>query len=253
LFFAHNALDFALDLNAARPAGWLDFLGQLWPDDRPSIDTLQEFFGYLLTTDTRQQKALLLVGPKRSGKGTILRVLRGVVGPENVAGPPLGSLGTNFGLWPLLGKPVAIISDARLSGRTDTAVVTERILSITGEDALTIDRKNLQPVTLKLPTRFVICTNELPRLGDASGALASRFIMLRLKRSWYGKEDHTLSGRLLTELPGILLWAVEGWRRLRERGRFVQPESAAQAIQDLEDLSSPVTAFVRERCRVGPE
>src|SRR5262249_24462110 len=46
LYFAYNELDFAIDLNAAPPAGWLDFLGQLWPDDRQSIDTLQEFFGY---------------------------------------------------------------------------------------------------------------------------------------------------------------------------------------------------------------
>ena len=35
----------------------------------------------------------------------------------------------NFGLQPLLGKAVAMIQDARLSGRTDAAVVAERLLS----------------------------------------------------------------------------------------------------------------------------
>src|SRR5262249_16435837 len=146
-------------------------LAQLWPNDPQSIETLQDWLGYLLTQDTRQQKMLVIVGPRRSGKGTIARIIRAMIGEENVTGPTLAGLAPNFGLWSLLGKPVAIVSDARLSHRTDSAIVTERLLSITGEDALTVDRKCMEPVTVKLPTRFVILTNELPRLGDSSGAL----------------------------------------------------------------------------------
>jgi putative DNA primase/helicase len=250
-FFGFNALNYDFQPTAPPPVMWLDFLGQLWQDDAPSVATLQEWFGYVLTADTRQQKMLLLVGPKRSGKGTIARVLRALVGPENVAGPTLSSLATNFGLAPLLTAPLAIVSDARLSGRTDAAAVTERLLSITGEDAVTVDRKHLSAVTVKLPTRFMMLSNELPRLGDASGALAGRFIVLRLTKSWFGREDPTLTERLLSELPGILLWAIDGWRRLRERGRFVQPASGQQLCEDMEDLSSPVGAFVREVCHVG--
>jgi putative DNA primase/helicase len=107
-------------------------------------------------------------------------------------------------------------------------------------------------VTMKLPTRFVFLTNELPRLTDASGALSGRFMMLRLTKSFYGREDRTLTNRLLAKLPGILNWAIEGWRQLRERGHFVQPSSVENALRDLENLSSPVGAFVRERCDIGP-
>jgi len=251
-FFSPNCLDFSFDLNAPAPTAWLAFLAELWPDDAQSIDTLQEWFGYSLTPDTRQQKILLLVGPTRSGKGTIARVLRALIGPENVAGPTLSSLGTNFGLWPLLGKTVAMIQDARLSGRTDAATVTERLLSISGEDALTIDRKNLSLVTAKLQVRFMVLTNELPKLGDTSGALPGRMILLRLTRSWFGKEDTELTERLLAELPGILLWSIEGWRRLRDRGHFLQPDTGKELVGELADLASPVGAFVRERCQVGP-
>jgi putative DNA primase/helicase len=251
-FFSFNVLDFDIELDAPRPSAWLDFLARLWPDDEASIAALQEWMGYLLTADTRQQKMLLLIGPKRGGKGTIARVIRALVGPDNVAGPTLATLGTNFGLWPLLGKSVAMISDARLSGRSDLAAVTERLLSVSGEDALTVDRKNLAPVTVKIPARFMILTNELPRLNDASGALAGRMILLRLTQSWEGREDINLTDRLLLELPGILLWAVEGWLRLRERGHFMQPEAGKDLLSDLEDLSSPVLAFVKERCAEGP-
>jgi putative DNA primase/helicase len=250
-FFSPLCLDYDFDPTAPAPSQWLEFLGRLWRGDRKSVETLQELFGYTLTPDTSQQKVFLLIGPKRSGKGTIARVQRALVGPDNVAGPTLASLGTNFGLQPLLGKTLAVVSDARLSGRTDAAVVVERLLSISGEDAQTIDRKYLTPVTVRLPTRFVILTNELPRLGDASGALPGRMVLLRLTRSWYGREDTTLTDRLLTELPGILLWSVQGWKRLRDRGHFVQPASGRALLEELEDLASPVGAFVRDCCVLG--
>jgi len=250
-FFTYNALDFPFDREAPAPKQWLNFLDQLWPKDPQSSNALQELFGYCLTGDTRQQKAFLIIGPKRSGKGTIARVLSKLIGADNSIAPTLAGLGTNFGLAPLIGKRVAIISDARLGGRADQHAIAERILSITGEDAITIDRKYSPAWTGQLQTRFVIISNELPRLADASGALASRFIVLLLENSFYGKEDQGLTGKLLTELPGILNWAITGWHRLTNFGFFQQPTSALDAAQQLEDLGSPIGAFIREKCKTG--
>jgi putative DNA primase/helicase len=252
--FTTVALDYEVGTETSPPTAWLGFLEGLWPGDAESVGLLQEWFGYCLTPDTSQQKMLLVVGPKRAGKGTLARVLAALVGRANVAGPTLRSLAGNFGLSPLLGKPVAIISDARFSGRSaEQAVVVERLLSVSGEDALTIDRKNREHVTAKLPCRFTILTNELPRLNDASAALPSRLLVLQLTRSWYGREDTELAKRLLQERDGIFLWAVEGLRRLRARGRFQQPVSGLETARRLVELSSPVTAFVQDRCEVGPD
>lgn len=249
-YFGTFALNYDYDPAADAPVEWFRFLGSLWDNDPQSIETLQEWFGYCLTADTRQQKILSLIGPKRAGKDTIARVLRAMVGAENVAGPTLTSLASQFGCSSLIGKPLAIVSDARLSGRTDAAVIVERLLTISGEGTLDIDRKHLPPWTGKLPTRFVLISNELPRLHDSSGALAGRLVLLSLTRSFFGKEDKTLFDRLTRELPGILLWAIEGWKRLRERGHFVQPDSGQELVDEMEDLASPVGTFLRERCDV---
>ena len=91
-------------------------------------------------------------------------------------------------MQPLVGKLVAIVTDARLSGHTDPAQVVENLLSISGEDARTVDRKHLTSLTLRLYTRFVLISNEVPRLRDASGALANRMIFLRLTHSFLGSE-----------------------------------------------------------------
>jgi putative DNA primase/helicase len=251
-FYSVNALEFGYHPNAPDPAGWRTFLDQVFDTDQEAINALQEWFGLCLTGDTRHQKALLAVGPKRSGKGTIARVLTQLLGQANVCGPTLSSLGGNFGLEPLIGKRLAIVSDARLSGRVDQAMITERLLSITGEDSLSVDRKFRTAWNGKLEARFMILSNELPRLTDASGALASRFIILRMVHSFYGREDLGLTARLTAELPGILNWAIAGWERLAKRGHFIPPASAAEAQRELEDLGSPISAFLRERCAIEP-
>lgn len=252
-FWAHNRLSYEYRDDAPHPSRWHAFLADLWSDDQASIDTLQELFGYFIGSGTEQQKIALLVGPKRSGKGTIARVLRGLLGKDNVKAPTMASLAQNFGLQELIRAPLAIISDARLSSRGDSSVVVERLLSISGEDELTVDRKYIDPWTGRLPTRFLILTNELPRLADSSGALASRFVLLTLTKSFYGEEDPSLTSKLLEEAPGILNWALEGLDRLNQRGYFVMPPSSADVIRQMEDLASPVGAFIRNRCVLGPE
>ena len=60
-------------------------------------------------------------------------------------------------------------------------------------------------------------------MADSSGALASRYVVLMMERSFFGREDLGLATRLLTELPGILNWARAGYLRIRKRGYFLQP------------------------------
>lgn len=250
LLFTPSALEFDHDPHAPAPTEWLRFLDQLFGRDTQSIQLLQEWFGYCLIADTSLQKMLLMVGPRRSGKGTIGRVLKELIGPGNFVGPTTSSLEGQFGLQPLIGKSLAVVSDARFSGK-GLPIVVERLLCISGEDTLSIDRKFLISISMKLSTRFMFLTNELPRFTDSSSALVGRFLVLILTKSFYGEEDSTLTDRLIAELPGILNWALEGLKRLRERGRFVQPASGAEAIHELEELSSPASAFVSECCRVG--
>jgi len=250
-FFSTYALDFDFDLDADPPIELIKFLVSIWRNDAESVDALQEWFGYCLTPDTRQQKIGTFIGPKRSGRGTIARLLKALVGPENVAGPRLSALATNFGLEPMIGKPLAIISDARLSGRSDKGAIVESLLTISGEDTITIDRKNKPAWTGKLPTRLMLLSNELPKLPDESGALVSRQLLWRFKESFLGREDLGLDARLAAELPSILNWAIAGWQRLRERGHFLQPKSGQDLLEQMLDISSPVGAFVRERLVTG--
>src|SRR5262249_20151660 len=137
-----------------------------------------------------------------------------------------------------------------LGSKSDTAIVTERLLSISGNDLLTVDRKHMAPWSGYLPTRFVLLSNELPRFKDSSGALPSRFMIMVMSQSFYGRENTTLTDELCEELPSIFNWSLDGLARLCERGRFEQTEAGKDAVSELEDMASPISAFVRDCCEV---
>ena len=252
-FFSMTSLGVPYNPEAPEPTLWLRFLEQLWEDDRESQQLLQEWFGYCLTPDVSQHKALIMVGPPRSGKGTIANVLTEMLGGPSVTSIMMGDFTSEFGLWRLLGKSLAIVPDARVSGRYDSAQIVEKFLAITGGDLVSVNRKNLAPVDVRLGVRFMLLTNVVPQLADAAAAFPERLLPLALDQSFLGKEDRGLGSRLAAELPGILNWAVAGWHRLRERGSFTRSSTSEHIREALEEASSPCRAFVRQCCDLDPQ
>jgi putative DNA primase/helicase len=254
LFFNQTAVPFDYDENAPQPTQWLNFLDALWPDEPSAHDVLGEWFGYVISGRLDLHKIFVMVGPTRGGKGVIGRIETALIGKHNVCGPTLSSLGGEFGLAPMLGKSLAIISDARSGSSKNSPVVVERLLSISGEDTLTVNRKYKEQWSGKLPVRLHVISNELPRLGDASSAIVGRLLLLLTSRSWLGREDFELEANLRTELTGILNWSLDGLQRLTgdNENHFTRFEAAEEAITIMRDLASPVGAFVRERCVLGP-
>ena len=247
--FLESASSVAFDENAPPPKQWKKFLNQVL--DPSAQRTLQTIFGYCLVRDTSFQKIFLLVGPKRSGKGTIAYVLQQMLGMESIASMSLSNFSQQFGLQKLIGKPLCIVPDARFGRKNDAALLTERMLSISGEDLVNVPRKYREDWVGRLPTRFLILTNELPHLQDTSGALADRFVILKTKQSFLGKEDLQLRARLLLDLPSILNWAVAGYQRLQREKRFAEPVSSAAEKEMMRAVMSPITGFIDERCELG--
>lgn len=208
--------------------------------------------GYLLTSDTSHQKLMLLVGPPRSGKGTICRITEQVIGADNVVWPTLSDLAERFGLASLLGKLAAIIADAHLVRDQSSSRTVEVLKSITGEDAVRVDRKNRDAIpNARIIARFFICANELPQLPDASSALTSRLLLLRMRKSFVGQEDRSLSAALVREIPGIMRWALDGLARLRTGESFTIPQDSLALAREFEFLSSPIKEFLSDCCVVG--
>jgi putative DNA primase/helicase len=231
---------------------WERFLDDVLPDDKQAQNFLQEWFGYVLSGRTDIQKMASLIGSKRSGKGTIGRVITKLVGQEGVSNPTLDKLGGQFGEQGLIGKSLAVMSDVRWDRNAATEAVPS-LLAIIGEDGRSIPRKNLINWDGQLGVRFMAMSNDSPKFSDASGAMASRMIHIRFRVSFLGRENFNLTAELLEELPGIMNWALEGLDRLNAQGRFTEPESGQDIADEVEENSAPIRGFVRDCAELDPE
>jgi putative DNA primase/helicase len=249
--FNLNALPFEFDASAKCPE-WVKFLHSLWPSDRKSIRLLQEVMGYIVSMRNDMEKIILMVGPTRSGKSTIARVIESLMGLHNIAAPTFESLADSFGLQPLLGKSVAIIADARLSGRNAQGALG-LMLRLSGRDATTVNRKGKETWTGHVPARFVIVSNEAPNFKEDSTAFAHRMIMVRMTETFLGREDLDLFTRISDELPGIFNWALRGLARLDSQRRFTVPRISLEAEREMVRLTSPISAFVEDMCTLDPD
>lgn len=239
------------DPDAPDPVEWLKFLDSIgFTADTDEYRLLRQWFGYLLSGSTKQQKALLMIGPPRAGKGTILRVAEAMFGLGAV-GLDLGAFGTNFGLSPIIGKGLATVDDARFDVKTDKATV-RRILTLVAEGMMSIDRKHKDPVSVQATARVMMATNELPALLEASSALATRFVFLNFTKSFVDQEDRFLLRRVLTELPGIVRWALDGLADLDAMGRFVETDAGRVLKREMVEIGNPIQTFIEEECELEP-
>ena len=144
---------------------------------------LRNIAGYITTKDLGCHRS------ETQWQRHVARILTEMLGVSSVAGPTMHSLGEMFGLEPLITKSLAIISDVHIGKHTGTSTIAERLLSISGEDRMTVHRKNTKAWHGKMPSRIMFMSNELLSLNDVSGAFSSRLMLGRLTNSFYGRED----------------------------------------------------------------
>ncbi|MCG8503673.1 MAG: phage/plasmid primase, P4 family [Sphingomonadales bacterium] len=251
-FFSVNGTPVHYNPDAPLPKRWMRFLEEIFPNEPDCIETLQEATGYFLTQDTSLQKIVLFVGPPRAGKGVYTRVLQSLIGEGNYTSPIARNLAGRFGLQPLIGKQLAVISDMRHGKNINSTGLVETLLTISGEDSVSVERKKIENWEGKLNTRFLIVSNEVLQLKDTSDALGSRMIVIVTRQSFLGREDKGLTDKLREELPGILNWALDGLDRLKSRGHFVQPRSCKAEVMQMHKLTSPVKWFLDTEVVKGP-
>ncbi|MGS2665443.1 DNA primase family protein [Corynebacterium glucuronolyticum] len=238
------ALQFDYDPTATCPQ-WLAFLKGAMPGDDKGITFLQEWIGYLISGETRTHKAVLVTGAPRAGKGVMTDVITHLLGEGNTQATSFQLLNEKFGLANVEGQKLLVIPDSRDGGKP-TSTATGHILSLTANDPVPVEHKGKDAYTRRLNTRLMVFSNEIPRLPDNTRAIGTRFICLDLPVSHVGKEDTDLTARLLSELPGVFNWALDGLDRLKNNGwKFTAlPKDHNRIIANVTDQASPISVFV---------
>lgn len=244
------------DWMMSKAPSWFAFLKDVAADDE-WVRCLQQFAGYLLVDTTIMEKILMIVGPQRSGKGTIDSVLSAMLGSENVTTTSFQQLCERFHMSTLMGKKLYVMTDAHMGRFTDVPVVVEKLKSISGGDPQLVEWKGVKNMpSVRLTGKFIIYANQMPELKDSSTALAGRIVALPMTKSVFGKEDRTLKPRCVAEAAGVMLWALFGlrdlWSRMEKGLGFSEPEVGREFSEEFKRSSSPAAAFVADCLEIVP-
>ncbi len=233
---------------------WDEFLKDVFDDDQERIDLLAEWFGYNLVPDMQYERLMFCTGRPRSGKGTVANALIAMLGRYQCTSTSFQSLSSGFGCQDLIGKLAVLMCDERVAHRAQAISALEKILKIVGRDQIGVQRKFLTDITMDLTCRFTIVMNDLPDLPDSSNALGPRLNVIFFGNSYFGREDPTLKPRLEQEArEGKLVnFALRGLKRLRENGRFTMPVSSRTVINQMKEITTPVSSFIRDCCVLQP-
>lgn len=253
--FVLNPLPIEFDPAAPEPVEFLRFAREMFGGDEEQVRALIEWLGLICTTDVSFHSLMFLLGSPGSGKGTFIRLVQRMLGTENYAALSARALGGDFGLAQLPGKRVAVVSDNRESW-TEAGLATslERLLNLSGDDAVPVNRKFRDEYTARLHARVLIASNSIPRVRDGSLAIFRRALLLKTAAPPPDRvPDRELDAKLAREIPAIFNLALAGLGRLRERGRFEQPSAGQAVLDEFRTLAWPELAFFRDHVRPAAE
>lgn len=228
---------------------FLAFLNSILGEDEAYL--MQEIFGYLLIPVNKAQKSFVLVGAANAGKSTLLSVAQEILlGAGNVSNIPWQSLGDRFNKAELFGKLANIFADLPSKNIDDGGMFK----ALTGEDYITAERKNKDPFSFRPYARLLFSCNEIPRnYSDRSDGFYRRLIIIRFDKSVPPeKRDPNLRERVTVERDGILLWALEGLRRLIANGyQFTETRRTRAEVTRYKVESNSALTFIDEYCTIG--
>lgn len=215
----------------------------LAPDIIPMV---WEMIGYMMYSGNPLQVAFLLHGKGQNGKGTLIRVLKALLGEENITAASLTALSSGrFAVAELAGKIANLAGDIDATYQESTA----QFKAITGEDVMYAERKFGHPFTFTSYAVPVFSANKIPGSADTSEGYRRRWVIIPFSRHFSDKEkDIHLTAKLLGEIQGIAAHGVMSLRTLMEREGFQYGETALRAQDDFARAIDVVREWAEDAC-----
>jgi P4 family phage/plasmid primase-like protien len=234
------------DLNAACPR-WREFLMQVL-EDVEMVDYIQVVVGYWLTGRCSEHKFWFLYGPPRSGKSTFVKIITKLLGKfsVNMMKKFLMKSGPNTSIdehWARAkGKRIMTVPEVDYSDRLDESLVKQ----VTGEDMMTARRLHENSYDFQATFKMILIGNERPKVNAHDGAFWTRVLPVGFPNSIPVElQDEGLEAALMEELPGILLWAVQGAQRWYASKRLWVPQAVLHQIEEYKKEVDIIGSFLR--------
>jgi phage/plasmid-associated DNA primase len=209
------------------------------------IETVQLYCGQCLLGINLFQKILLLTGTPGGGKGTLVNIIRAIIGEANSVELRTEHLGERFELARFIGKTLLIGSDVPSTFLLNKSA--GKVKSLCGWDPLDAEVKGLtESVPLIGNFNMIITANSRLRVnvdGD-TGAWKRRILWVPYEKPETANPISDFAGVLLREEgPGILNWMIEGAAKLLQHG-FPNESLSSKRVKRLLQESNSVFGFL---------
>lgn len=247
----------------ARCPWWEQMLADAFPEQPDEIGLVQELLGTFLVESRPRaiRRAVVFLGASNTGKTSLIRVMSKFLSPEeNATG--FDMLENAHGLMPFLDPYPWVQHEAFEQGRWHLSAKTKAILSA---DPIQVNIKGGKLLTSVFKQAAIWGTNVPPQFREDSKAMQNRIVIVQLLRE-FGEHpvgaaleaqrqgfDSPADLVLAGERSGILNWAIEGLRRILQRGYFVLPELSVEAARQARNDSNIVAGFLEDCVEVDPE
>jgi len=207
-----------------------DFITTISSEDNSTAQMIQEMFGYCIGEGNPNHKVFYLYGETaRNGKSTTAKIICGLIGWGNVSTLSLAQLaGENSSILSSLVSKQINFSDEISSKYIESS----RLTAMSAEGFVEINPKYKHSYLHQIKSKFIITCNDLPQFQDAQG-MKYRMISIPFNRHLKEEERILRYDEILLEKEGsgILNWAIEGAKRLKENKVFLLN---AESLDDME-------------------
>jgi len=200
------------------------FMEDWFPNDIPAVETVLRWFGYSMTTDTREQKFIFFYGPTRAGKGSLARLLCGIVGSNNYSTANYSAFEDKFQAMGMHDRLVVTMEEVEA-----TVKEHERRLGMLkkylGGERIVWEEKYVRAFEDAFIGKIVMQSNEALAYEDKGRSITARMIPMEFRESFYGSGEEAPDRVIFNQGEGgaIATIAALCWYRMkrnRVRGAF---------------------------------
>jgi len=201
---------------------FMQIINRFGEDERLLV---KEFAGYCLTPLTLHEISLWFYGPPGSGKSSIIDGFQAMLGPYMGYLSPNAFTGDRFGFANVPGRRLMFSTEIPEKGIKDTSTLKS---FISGEP-INVEEKFKKAYPYNSMSKLMWAMNKLPRMDHLTDGIGRRTLVVEVPPLDETLRDPYFREHLKNEGPGIFNWAYEGWCSLKDRGKFLIPETVKPA------------------------
>ncbi|MFC1490352.1 phage/plasmid primase, P4 family [Candidatus Latescibacterota bacterium] len=233
---------------------WEKFLITTFDDDTELIRYLQKAVGYSLTGDTGEQCMFIPHGNGANGKSTFIETIHYMLYSYARKANSTSFMSSRFDrirndLARLKGARFVSAVESNEDNTLDEAIIKQ----MTGQDTIVARFLYQEEFEFDPTWKIWLVTNHKPIIKGTDYAIWRRVQLIPFTQTFKGKDKiKNLLYKLRKELPGILNWAIEGYRLWRTEGLH-PPEIVRYATEEYRKEMDVIEDFIDECCVIEPE